>query len=195
MVVFNIKEILNNHKNIGKALIIALTILILILVIYHNIPDNGINIIQKTTQIKSIKEGNDPFFDIKILDGVRDIKINSKRDLFRFYQEPPKVIETSPAPPPPPTVENEQTPEEILAKEQQREPPTMMNLKLFGILNRTGKEIFAFISDGKEIYVVTKDNIFANQFKVTYIDEEKIEIMALKNKYKKTLIYTGGKTI
>lgn len=194
MVAFSIKDILDNRKNISKALIIAFAILIIILLVYLNKSKDDINVIQKTTQVKSIKDESDPFFDIKILNAVRDIKINSKRDLFRFYQEQPKGEETAPPLPQQLTIVKEPTQEEIIAKEQQQEPLAMMNLKLFGILNRNGKQIFAFISDGKEIYVVTKNNIFANQFKVTYIDEEKIEIMALKNKYKKTLTYTGGKT-
>ncbi len=191
MVQFNIKEIINNKLQLIKLLIIVLAVIILISVLYKSSPRSKLGSFKITSSQKSSSE-IDPYFNIDILEKIEAKSINSKRDLFRFYQEPPKVSD-QPPPPPPVQVVEEKNPVEQIPKEEIQEPPSMMNLKLFGILSRDGKQIFAFISDGNEIYVVTKDNIFANQYKVVYIDEEKIEIMALKNNYKKTLIYTGGK--
>jgi hypothetical protein len=194
MVVFNIKDIAINRKQLIKILIVVFLLLAVVIVVYRNHGRGNLDIVSDLNAMKKLPKEADHYFDIKILDSAKNISINSKRDLFRFYQEPPKVVQPPPQPPPPPVERVEVKTEEQIAQEMQmQEPPAMMSLKLFGILNRSDKQIYAFISDGKEIYVVTKDNIFANQFKVTYIDEEKIEIMALKNKYKKTLVFIGGK--
>src|SRR4030042_3722566 len=143
---------------------------------------------------KYANQETDTYFDIAILQSLQDVNVSSKRDLFRYYQAPPPVQQTPPLPPdvinkpvdPPPRIDSNS------AQSQGQEPPSMMNIRIFGILKRGGKDMFAFLSDGKEVYVVGKNDIFANQFKVAYIDDEKIEISALKGNFKKTLTISGG---
>ena len=136
----------------------------------------------------------DPYFNIDVLKPKEDANSQTKRNPFAPGQPPPpppgsqpvQVEERPeepmgpPAPPPPP-------PDPV-----PQEPPEMANLKVFGVLNQDGKDMYAFLSDGKEVYVVRKDDIFANQYKITQLDEDKIEISTIKGNFKKTLTISGG---
>ena len=136
----------------------------------------------------------DPYFNIDVLKPREDANSQTARNPFAPGQPPPPppgspgaqvvVIEEVQQGPP--------EPQSPAPAPEPQEPPEMANLKVFGVLNRDGKDMYAFLSDGKEVYVVRKDDIFANQYKITQLDEDKIEISTIKGNFKKTLTISGG---
>jgi len=179
------------YKNY-KISILLILIIFLIVSFYRsqNLTKDYYPLEKKSAKVKEDKE-KDPYFDIGVLKIKGDSNEAKGRDLFSYYTPP---IQNS-APPPPPSVVEEpkkEIPDEIQIAPIPQEPPLMSQIKIFGILSKNGKDLYAFLSDGKEVYVVKKDDIFANQFRITYIDEDKIEFSTLKNNFKKTLFLSGG---
>lgn len=179
------------YKNY-KILILLILIIFLIASFYRSQNlTRGIYSLEKKDVKFSKDQEKDPYFDIRVLKIIAEKDEKEGRDLFSYFTPP---IQNTMAPPPPPVV-NEPKNEirnEIQTAAVAQEPTIMSQIKIFGILSKNGKELYAFLSDGKEVYVVKKNDIFANQFRVTHIDEDKIEFSTLNNNFKKTLFLSGG---
>jgi type IV secretory pathway VirB10-like protein len=181
-------------KKDPKTIVLAVLIVIFIISFYRYFVAKSIE------TIAAVQPGNqkiaavsDQYFNIEVLKANQDTAGGKGRDLFSYSQ---CQSSTPPPPPPPPPVEVkiEQDPqiEQPPAQPVAQEPPQMATIKIFGVLNRDGKDLYAFLSDGKEIYVVRENEIFANQFRITHLDDEKVEISTIKGDFKKTLTISGG---
>jgi len=96
-----------------------------------------------------------------------------KRDIFRFYQPPPKPLPPPPpvaiAPPPPPVLE-----EPPMTFEVQRE---LARFTFLGFLRKDGQKTI-FLSSGDDIFVVKKGDRFGKEksFVITDLTPEKLTI-------------------
>ena len=124
-----------------------------------------------------------PDVHLPLLEAKRPKPAAGERNLFRFK---PK------APPPPPAPTVGVAPPATPAGPPPPPPLPPITLKFIGIVDTPGREKFAVLSDGRNVFHGREGDIIEGRFRILRIGAESIEMAYLDGRGRQTIRLTGG---